>query len=121
MRRLGMALALVLGATSVVYAQQAQQNVQATTQANNPNSSVVQPGLAKPPAGMPSSGPSRSQPGVPPSLPNNPTVSGFAKQSGPTVGSPVPVHGAGGTTIVRNQAGQKSSPSSFWTYLLNKL
>lgn len=121
MRRLGMVLALIVGATGAALAQPAQQNGQGTTQANNPNSSVVQPGLAKPPAGMSPSGPSQSQPGVPPALPNNPTVSGFAKQTGPTVGSPVPIHGAGGNTVTKYQSGQKSSASGFWRYIWSKL
>lgn len=126
MRQFGLALVLVVGATSAALAQQAaqgaaQQSAQGSAQVSNPNSSVVQPGLVKPPAGMAQSGPSKMQPGTTPALPNNPTVSQLAKQSGPTIGSPVPVQGPGGTTTTTYQSGQQASGRGFWNWLMNKL
>lgn len=100
MRRLGLAVALVLGAAGVAMAQEnATGSAQINNNGNNPNNSVVQPGIAKPPAGLSTPTPPAKQPvGVPANMANNPTTPQSALQPTATVGSPVPVAGAGGTT-----------------------
>lgn len=94
MRRLSLAVVLALSAASAALAQ-------VSTGGNaqvNPNSSVVQPGLAKPPAGSVPTPAPQQQVGVPPNMANNPTTAQIAARPSAAVGSPVPIAGAGGTT-----------------------
>lgn len=99
MRRLGLAVALTLGAANIAVAQVNPTGSAQVNDTSGPNSSVVQPGLAKPPAGVAvPTPPAGQQVGVPPNMANNPTAPQIAKQSSATVGSPVPIAGAGGTT-----------------------
>lgn len=99
MRRLGLAVALALGAAHVASAQVSTTSSAQINDNSGPNSSVVQPGLAKPPAGALTPVPPATQPvGVPPNMANNPTAPQLAKQPSASIGSPVPIAGAGGTT-----------------------
>lgn len=98
MRRLGLALVLALSSAGVAAAQSNMTTGNAQIN-DNPNSSVVQPGIAKPPAGMSPPAPTgKQQVGVPPNMANNPTSSQLALHPSATVGSPVPIAGPGGTT-----------------------
>lgn len=99
MRWLAMAVVLALGAGGVALAQTNTTGNAQVSKDGGPNSSVVQPGLAEPPAGaVPVTPPAKQQKGVPVNMANNPTLPQAALQPSPTVGSPVPVAGAGGTT-----------------------
>ncbi len=90
---LSVVLACVFG--SAALAQTAAGSAQITA---NPNSSVVQPGIAKPPAGTAAAKPSKQAPGASPTLPNDPTLPQIALHPTATIGSPVPIAGPGGTT-----------------------
>ena len=119
MRRLSLAVVLALSAASTALAQV---SAGGNAQVNNnggPNSSVVQPGLAKPPAGsVPTPAPvPKQQVGVPPNMANNPTSAQIAVQPSATVGSPVTVAGAGGTT--KAPAGINQQEFSITRYLRN--
>lgn len=100
MRYLGLALILTVSSVGIAAAQTTTTgSAQLSNSANNPNSSVVQPGIAKPPAGIPSTTSSgKQQMGVPPNMANNPTLPQVAMHPSATVGSPVPIAGPGGTT-----------------------
>lgn len=99
MRWLAVAVGLALSAGGVAFAQTSVTGSAQISGDNGPNSSVVQPGLAKPPASVaPVTPPAEPQKGVPANMANNPTLPQAALQPSPTVGSPVPVAGAGGTT-----------------------
>jgi hypothetical protein len=91
---LGMILAAGVGGAALA---QSTASGSAAVQAN-PNSSVVQPGIAKPPAGHPAPAPQKQRPGTSPALPNNPTLPQLALHPTATIGSPVPIAGPGGTT-----------------------
>ncbi|GAN78923.1 hypothetical protein [Acidocella aminolytica] len=96
MRRLGLALAVVLAPGGMAWAQA---SVSGSTQiTGNPNGSVVQPGIAKPPSGHEEKTPSKKPAGRSATLPNDPTLPQIAVQPSPTIGSGVPISGAGGTT-----------------------
>lgn len=99
MRWLAVAMGLALSAGGMAFAQTSTTGNAQISGDNGPNSSVVQPGLAKPPAGMAPITPPTQQPkGVPANMANNPTLPQAALQPSATVGSPVPIAGAGGTT-----------------------
>lgn len=100
MRRLSLAVVLALSAASAALAQVSTGGNAQVNDNNGPNSSVEQPGLAKPPAGSAPAPVPKQQVGVPPNMANNPTSPQIAVQSSATVGSPVPIAGAGGTTSV---------------------
>ena len=122
MRRLSLAMVLALGAANVALAQSSTTgNAQIDNNGNNPNSSVVTPGLARPPANAPTTPPSATQPvGVPPNMANNPTTPQVALRPGATVGSPVPVAGAGGTTSATTGTNQQKFTITRWfRHLLN--
>lgn len=113
MRRLGLAVALAFSATSMAMAQN---NATSSAQINNnPNSSVVTPGLARPPGTEPSPPANMGQPvGVPANMANNPTTPQIAVRPGATVGSPVPVAGAGGTTSATTGTDQQTFTITRW-------
>ena len=100
MRRLGLAVILVLGANGAALAQTSSPGAaQITAPTNDPNNSVVQPGIAKPPAGVTTPPPpAQPQVGVPPNMANNPTLPQSALQPAATIGAKVPIAGPGGTT-----------------------
>lgn len=100
MRRLGLAVVLALGGASAALAQVSTTGSAQLNDSNGPNSSVVQPGIAKPPAGAPTQMPSGMSPNMamPPNMANNPTSPQIALQPSTKVGSPVPIAGAGGTS-----------------------
>lgn len=117
MQRLGLAVVLALSAAS---AAMAQVSTSGNAQVNNnggPNSSVVQPGLAKPPAGSVPAPAPKQQVGVPPNMANNPTSAQIAVQPSAPVGSPVPIAGAGGTT--KAPTGTNQREFSITRYLRN--
>lgn len=95
MIRLPLALFLACSISCAAFAQTATGSAQITA---NPNSSVVQPGVAKPPAGTAEPKPNKKRPGTNATLPNNPTLPQIALHPTGTIGSPVPIAGAGGTT-----------------------
>ncbi len=66
----------------------------------DPNSSVVTPGVAKPPPGAPKPPPKvKRQPnGSSAVWANQPTLPQIALHPQPTIGSPIPIAGPGGTT-----------------------
>lgn len=90
---LGVVLACMFGGAA--FAQNAAGSVQIT---GNPNGSVVQPGIAKPPLGTVTQKSGKKRPGTSPALPNDPTLPQIALHPTATIGSPVPIAGAGGTT-----------------------
>lgn len=122
MQRLGLAVALALSATSIAAAQEnTTGNAQINNNGNNPNSSVVQPGIAKPPAGaMAPTPPATQQVGVPANMANNPTTPQIALRPSATVGSPVPVAGAGGTTNATTGTNQQQFVVTHWFQQLLK-
>ena len=89
----GVGLACAVGGAA--FAQTASGSAQVTA---NPNSSVVQPGVAKPPAGTAAPKSKKHRAETKPVLPNDPTLPQIALHPTATIGSPVPVAGAGGTT-----------------------
>ncbi len=97
---LGVILAVGLGGTAL-----AQSTATGSAEITaNPNSSVVQPGIARPPAGHELQTPRKQRPGTSPVLPNDPTLPQIALHPTATIGSPVPIAGPGGTT--RSPVGQ---------------
>lgn len=100
MRCIALVLMLSVSSVGVAVAQEtATGNAQLSSSVNDPNSSVVQPGIAKPPAGTSPTAPAgKQQAGVPPNMANNPTLPQIAVHPSATVGSPVPIAGPGGTT-----------------------
>ena len=95
MIRVPLALFLVCSWGGGALAQTASGSVQVPA---NPNGSVVQPGIAKPPATAPVKKSAKQRPGTSPALPNDPTLPQVALHPTGTIGSPVPIAGAGGTT-----------------------
>jgi hypothetical protein len=90
---MGVVLAFAFGGAAL--AQTAAGSAQITA---NPNGSVVQPGIAKPPAGKAAPKSAKQRPGTSPALPNVPTLPQIALHPTATIGSPVPIAGPGGTT-----------------------
>lgn len=95
MIRVPLAMLLACSFSGAAFAQTATGSAQITA---NPNSSVVQPGVVKPPTGTAVPKPTKQRPGTSPTLPNDPTLPQIALHPTGTVGSPVPIAGAGGTT-----------------------
>ena len=94
--RSSLGLMMAMGLCSAALAQSATTGTATITQ--NPNSSVVQPGLAKPPGSAPGPKAAHKPAGTQPTLPNNPTLPQIALHPTATIGSPVPIAGPGGTT-----------------------
>lgn len=117
MRRLSLAVVLALSAASGALAQVSTGGNAQVNNTGGPNSSVVQPGLAKPPAGSTPAPVPKQQVGVPPNMANNPTSAQIAVQPSATVGSPVTVAGAGGTT--KAPTGTNQQEFSITRYLRN--
>ncbi|HTQ70093.1 MAG TPA: hypothetical protein VMH92_01185 [Acidocella sp.] len=91
---LGVILAMGLGGAAL-----AQSTASGSAEVtDNPNSSVVQPGIARPPSGHRTQKPAKQRPGISPILPNDPTLPQVALHPTATIGSPVPIAGPGGTT-----------------------
>jgi hypothetical protein len=90
---LGVILAFAFGGAAL--AQTTSGSVQVPA---DPNGSVVQPGIAKPPGTAPVKKSTKQRPGTSPTLPNDPTLPQVALHPTATIGSPVPIAGAGGTT-----------------------
>lgn len=91
---LGMILAAGLGGAALAQGTA----VGSAEMKTDPNSSVVQPGIAKPPAGYTVYTVEKQLLGISSGLPNNPTLPQIALHPTATIGSPVPIAGAGGTT-----------------------
>ncbi len=92
---LGVVLAVGLGSAAL-----AQSSATGSTElTNDPNSSVVQPGIAKPPSDAPKPAHVKRQPtGSSAVWANQPTLPQIALHPTATIGSPVPIAGPGGTT-----------------------
>lgn len=101
MRRIGIRFGLA-GAVLALALASGQAAMAQTSNAgpDNPNSSVVTPGVAKPPASAPKpKGKTKAQPtGSTAVWANQPTLPQVALHPTATIGSPVPIAGQGGTT-----------------------
>lgn len=92
----GVVLAMSLGGVALA------QGTGAANVTDNPNNSVVQPGVAKPPANAPQPANVKPQPnGSSAVWANQPTLPQVALHPQATVGSTTPVAGPGGTTKAR--------------------
>lgn len=96
MIRVSLGVILAMGLGSAALAQSTAPGPAEVTA--NPNSSVVQPGIARPPAGHAAQRSAKQRPGTSPVLPNDPTLPQVALHPTATIGSPVPIAGPGGTT-----------------------
>lgn len=98
MIRVSLGVILAMGVGGAALAQSSASGAISIT--NDPNSSVVQPGIAKPPTGAPAQPAhvKRQATGSTAVWANQPTLPQIALHPTATIGSPVPIAGAGGTT-----------------------